>query len=65
MLEDDREKGEPRLDAEAGTAPAADQGYKVGYGRPPVQGQFKPAPQATRKAAPRAATTPRPLSGKS
>jgi hypothetical protein len=41
MLEDTH-NGEPRLGAEADSVPAADQGYRVGYGRPPLQSQFKP-----------------------
>jgi hypothetical protein len=51
MLEDTN--GEPRLDAEAGSTAAADQGYKVGYGRPPLHGQFKPGTSGNKKGRPK------------
>jgi Family of unknown function (DUF5681) len=51
MLEDTN--GEPRLDAEVGSTPAADQGYKVGYGRPPLHGQFKPGTSGNKKGRPK------------
>jgi hypothetical protein len=63
MLEDDREKGEPRLDAEAGSAPAADRGYKVGYGRP-VQGQFKPGCSGNKKGRPKGSHNAKTIVGK-
>jgi Family of unknown function (DUF5681) len=53
MLEDTN--GEPRLDAEVGSTPAADQGYKVGYGRPPLHGQFKPGTSGNKKGRPKGA----------
>jgi hypothetical protein len=53
MLEDDREKAEPRLDAEAGSARATDQGYRVGYARPPLQRRFKPGTSGNKKGRPK------------
>jgi hypothetical protein len=53
MLEDDREKGEPRLDGEAGCTPAATRGYRVGYGRPPIHSQFKPGTSGNNKGRPK------------
>jgi Family of unknown function (DUF5681) len=51
MLEDTN--GEPHFDGEAGSVPAADQGYKVGYGRPPLHGQFKPGTSGNNKGRPK------------
>jgi hypothetical protein len=51
MVEDTN--GEPRLDVEVGSTAAADQGYKVGYGRPPLHGQFKPGTSGNKKGRPK------------
>jgi hypothetical protein len=52
MLEDTH-NGESRLDVEACSAPAADQGYKVGYGRPPLESRFKPGTSGNKKGRPK------------
>jgi Family of unknown function (DUF5681) len=53
MLEVDREHGGPRLDAEDGPPPAANQGYKVGYRRPPLESRFKPGTSGNKKGRPK------------
>jgi hypothetical protein len=64
MLEDDREKNEPLLDAEAGSAPAADRGYKVGYRRPPLQSRFKPGTSGNNKGRPKGSHNAKTIVGK-
>jgi Family of unknown function (DUF5681) len=53
MLENDREHDEPRLDAEAAPPSATTGGYKVGYGRPPLENRFKPGTSGNKNGRPK------------
>jgi hypothetical protein len=56
--------GEHRVEPESGSPTVAGEAYKVGYGRPPAHGQFKPGCSGNTKGRPKGSRNAKTIVGK-